>query len=62
MVAKYTGDIPQNVNFAIKEAVVKSFLDIHNIDYQTAPSIDEKDGKQVATEAKKYTVPVECYR
>jgi protein-S-isoprenylcysteine O-methyltransferase Ste14 len=32
--AKLTGDIPQNVDFAIKGAVARSFLDIHGVDYR----------------------------
>ena len=31
---KLTGDIPQNVDFAIKGAVARSFLDIHGVDYR----------------------------
>ncbi len=31
--AELTGDIPQNVNFAIKGALVRGFLDIHGVAY-----------------------------
>ena len=60
-VAEITGGLPQNINFAIKGVVVKSFLDVNSIDYQTAPSEVEKRGEEIAAEARKYTVPIECY-
>lgn len=62
LVAKVIGDIPQNINFAIKGAVIKSFLDVNGIDYQSASSDIEKNGKEIAAEAQKFTVPVECYK
>jgi len=37
-VAELIGDIPQNVNFAIKASVVRTFLDSHGINYGTDPS------------------------
>lgn len=36
--AKATGDIPQNINFAINAAVARTFLDSHGVSYQTAKS------------------------
>ena len=38
MFAKATGDIPQNINFAINGAVAKSFLDSQGVEYETGPS------------------------
>ena len=61
-VAGMTGDIPQNVNFAIKGAVVKSFLDIHGIDYETSTAHGNKTHVEIAEAAKNFTVPVECYK
>lgn len=60
--ARITGDIPQNVNFAIKGAVVRSFLDIHGLEYQLAESRGAMQGEQVAARAREFTVPVTCYR
>jgi len=37
-VARFTGDIPQNVNFAIKAEVARTFLDSKGIAYRTARS------------------------
>jgi len=54
--ARITGDIPQNVNFAIRAEVVRAFLDAHNVPYQTARSTE-----QIAAEARAYTVLIECW-
>ena len=35
LVARFTGDIPQNVNFALKAEVARTFLDSNGIAYQT---------------------------
>jgi len=61
-VARVTGDIPQNVNFAIKAPVLKSFLDIHGIAYDTKSSGDKKSTEDIVEEARSYTVPIECYQ
>ena len=36
--ARRTGRLPQNVNFAISEGTVRAFLDAHDVPYETAPS------------------------
>jgi len=36
--AKHTGDIPQNVNFALKASLVRDMLEVKDIDYETASS------------------------
>ncbi|MFT5102304.1 MAG: hypothetical protein ACI9HY_004441 [Planctomycetaceae bacterium] len=61
-VAKVTGDIPQNVNFAIKGILLRSFLDIHGIDYETSSNRAEISSAEVAAMAKQFTVPIECYQ
>ncbi|MFT5098485.1 MAG: hypothetical protein ACI9HY_000593 [Planctomycetaceae bacterium] len=61
-VAKVTGDIPQNVNFAIKGSLVKSFLDIHGIDYKTSNNTTELSSAEIAAMAQEFTVPIECYK
>jgi hypothetical protein len=38
LVARFTGDIPQNVNFALKAEVVRTFLESNGIVYHSAPS------------------------
>ena len=59
--ARATGDIPQNVNFALSAGTVRSFLDGQGIPYDTAPSTDELRPADVAAGAKAFTAPVECW-
>ncbi|CAB1060744.1 hypothetical protein D1BOALGB6SA_5511 [Olavius sp. associated proteobacterium Delta 1] len=61
-VFKTTGDIPQNVNFAIKGVILRTFLDIHGIDYNVDISTNSKASKQIAKEAKKHTFSLDCWR
>lgn len=62
VIAKLTGDIPQNVNFAINATEARKFLDIHGIAYRTAPSQQEMDAADIASSARRFTVLVECWR
>jgi S1-C subfamily serine protease len=59
-VAGVTGDIPQNVNFALKEAVVRSFLDANSVAYSEEPAATALSAADVGDTAKKFTVLVEC--
>jgi S1-C subfamily serine protease len=59
-IAGMTGDIPQNVNFALKEAVVRSFLDANSVTYAEAPDATAASAADVGEAAKKFTVLVEC--
>jgi S1-C subfamily serine protease len=61
-VAQVTGDIPQNVNFAIKAKVATDFLDRHKINYEKAESKTELKTVAIGDQAKDYTVLVECWR
>ena len=58
--AQETGDVPQNVNFALKGAVVRSFLEIHGIDYSRQPSDEELTPEDLAALADGFTVAVTC--
>ena len=58
--AQETGDVPQNVNFALKGAVVRSFLEIHGIDYSREPSDEELTPEDLAALAHGFTVAVTC--
>jgi TPR repeat protein/S1-C subfamily serine protease len=62
MVAEAIGDIPQNVNFAIKDSVARSFLDARGIEYETAPSERELSAAEVGERAAAFTVLVECWK
>lgn len=59
-IQKATGDIPQNINFALKSSVVKDLLDVNNIDYETREGHEKISTSDIATEAKKYTVRIQC--
>ena len=59
-VAKVTGDIPQNVNFAIKGSVAANFLEARGIRPQTAATAASLPISEVAARARAFTVKVEC--
>ncbi len=61
-VARVTGDIPQNVNFAINASVARIFLDAEGIEYKLATSTKTLSGADVAARARKFTVVIECWR
>ena len=61
-VAKEIGDIPQGANFAIKSSIVRIFLDLNNVDYETAPSRNPKTTSKIADEAQKFNLLVECWK
>ncbi len=61
-VARVTGDIPQNVNFAVSEGTARAFLDAHDVPYETALSTDSLMPADVAAKARKFTVAVECWK
>lgn len=60
--AKLTGDIPQNVNFAINANVLRSFLDANSVEYDTASSEKALPPTVIADKAKSFTVLVECWK
>ena len=59
--ARKTGILPQNVNFAISEGTVRSFLDAHNVPYEMAPSTKAMSTADIAAKAKGFMVLVECW-
>ena len=61
-VARSTGDIPQNVNFAVGAGATRAFLDAEGIPYETAPSDGAMAPVEVAAVARKFTVLVECWK
>ena len=58
--ARFTGDIPQNVNFALKAEVARTFLDSKGIAYQTARSDRQLSPADVGDMARPFTVHIEC--
>ena len=61
-IARATGDIPQNINFAIKGTLVRSFLEAHGVEFSTATSTAKVDPSMIAEQASKTTVVVECWK
>lgn len=59
-IAQVTGDIPQNINFAINGAVAKAFLDAHGIDYEVAVSASAMPRTGVAERGIALTIPISC--
>lgn len=62
-IARMTGDIPQNVNFAIKVATLVNFLEAHNIAYQPAEvAARELPATERAQRAEASSIQVECWK
>ncbi|AMK78898.1 MULTISPECIES: trypsin-like peptidase domain-containing protein [Methylomonas] len=62
--AKATGQVGQNVNFAVNGQTVRAFLDANKVRYKTGGGLlsFEKSNADIAEEARKWTVLVECWR
>ena len=61
-VARATGDIPQNVNFAVSAGTARAFLDAEGVAYRTASSGKSRAPEDVAAAARMFTVLVECWK
>jgi len=60
---KSTGEIGQNVNFAVNGQTVKTFLDIHKVPYKREGFFSsKKSNAHIAGEAQKWTVLLECWK
>jgi S1-C subfamily serine protease len=59
-VVQATGDMPQNVNFAIKSSVVASFLESRGITYETTTSSNVLAPADLADHAKAMSVMILC--
>jgi serine protease Do len=59
-VASVTGDIAQNVNFAIKASVAKNFLDANNVPTISTISSQPVSNPDLADRAKAFTAFVTC--
>jgi S1-C subfamily serine protease len=55
-----SGDIPQNVNFAINGAALRAFLDAKSVNYIEVSNERELTGVQIAARASAFTVLIEC--
>ena len=59
-VARVTGDVPQNINFAIKTGAIRDFLDNSVVPYETAAPGPELKTADIATNARGYTLLISC--
>ena len=61
--AKATGNVGQNVSFAVSGQTLKTFLDTHKVTYRTAGWLSfEQSAADLAEEARKWTAVVECWK
>jgi hypothetical protein len=62
-IAQLTGDLPQNVNFAVRLAPLKALLDRHDVPYTIGDAGGRELGNQdIAARARTWTVPVACQK
>jgi hypothetical protein len=59
-ILKITGDIPENVNFALKTTTVRTFLDSNGFTYQIAGNERQMSPADVGDMARPFTVQIEC--
>ena len=57
---KVTGDLPENINFAVKTGALRDFLDNSAVQYQTAEPKQELKTTDIANKARGYTVFISC--
>jgi S1-C subfamily serine protease len=55
-----TGNIPENINFAIKTGAIRDFLDNSIVPYQTAEPKGELKTAEIAGNARGYTLLISC--
>lgn len=58
--ARATGNIPENINFAIKTGAIRDFLDNSVVPYQTAEPKGELKTAEIAGSARAYTLLISC--
>jgi len=59
-VAQYTGDVPQNVNFAISNNTLRAFLDSKGVNYKEVGKEPDLRSEEIAKKATAITVLIEC--
>ena len=62
--AKATGQIGQNVNFAVSGQTLRTFLDTHKVSYTSGSGFfsREKSAADLGDEARKWTLVLECWK
>jgi len=61
-VAQLTGDIPQNVNFAITAYVLQGFLGANGVEFRKASVGGPLATTELASRAKEYSVLISCWK
>jgi S1-C subfamily serine protease len=61
-IAELTGDIPQNVNFAITGTLVMDFLRSHRVRFDTATDARDVGAPRVAEMAQGFAPYIECWQ
>jgi serine protease Do len=59
-VASVTGDIPQNINFAIKASVATAFLDAQRVDHVDSSEVGSLSTPDIAERAKSLAGKILC--
>jgi hypothetical protein len=59
-IARMTGDIPQNVNFAIPASIITSVLEANSVKYQIGTSDGGKSAAEIVSAASPGVVSLEC--
>jgi len=59
-VAKATGSIPENINFAIKTGALRDFLDNSVVPYQTSDSRNDLKTTDITRNARAFTLLISC--
>lgn len=60
--AKSTGDLPQNINFAIRGDIVRSFLEDQHVDFTASSASSKLENTEIANRGTAVTVLVRCIR
>lgn len=61
-IARVTGDVPQNVNFAVHWSEVRAFLDEEGIQYRKEASQHSVPVRDIAGTASRMSVEIDCTR
>jgi S1-C subfamily serine protease len=61
-VAEITGDIPENVSFAVSASTLQSFLNTNSVPYAIDDRNVTRSAADIASEASRYTVLLECWK
>ena len=59
-IVRATGNIPENINFAIKTGMIRDFLDNSVVPYETAEPRGELKTTEIAGNARAYTLLITC--